>query len=89
MAVDFSKLGMDRSLIATRSEDKEAQSNKHIYMHKNITPCQREHNKNMQYKIELSTTVTQEKETPQSELRSRGYDVYATLVVVRTFNSTL
>jgi hypothetical protein len=32
-------------------------------MHKNITPCQREHNKNMKYEIELTTTVTQGKET--------------------------
>jgi hypothetical protein len=32
-------------------------------MHKNITPCQREHNKNIQYEIELATTVTQGKET--------------------------
>jgi hypothetical protein len=30
-------------------------------MYKNITPCQREHNKNMQYEIELATTVTQGK----------------------------
>jgi hypothetical protein len=28
----------NHDLIATRSEDKQAQANKHIYMHKNITP---------------------------------------------------
>jgi hypothetical protein len=27
-----------RNLIATRSEDEQAKANKHIYMHKNITP---------------------------------------------------
>jgi hypothetical protein len=32
-------------------------------MHKNITPSQRKHNKNMQYEIELATMVTQGKET--------------------------
>ena len=30
--------GTDRDLIATRSEDEQAQANKHIHMHKNITP---------------------------------------------------
>jgi predicted protein tyrosine phosphatase len=28
----------NRDLIATRSEDEQAQANKHKYMHKNITP---------------------------------------------------
>jgi hypothetical protein len=28
---------MDRSLFTTRSKDEEAQANKHIHMHKNIT----------------------------------------------------
>ena len=28
----------NRDLIATRSEDEQAQANKHIHMHKNITP---------------------------------------------------
>jgi hypothetical protein len=28
----------NHDLIATRSEDKQAQANKHIYMHKNIIP---------------------------------------------------
>ena len=28
----------NRDLIATRSEDEQAQANKHVYMHKNITP---------------------------------------------------
>jgi hypothetical protein len=32
-------------------------------MHKNITPCQGKHNKNMQYEIGLATTVTRGKET--------------------------
>jgi hypothetical protein len=29
---------IDRNLIATRSEDEQTQANKHIHMHKNITP---------------------------------------------------
>ena len=29
---------MDRSPLATRSEDEQAPANKHIHMHKNITP---------------------------------------------------
>jgi hypothetical protein len=36
--------GMGRILIAMRSEDEQAQTNKHIYMHKNITPCQGKYN---------------------------------------------
>ena len=35
----------NRDLIATRSEDEQAQANKHIYMHKNITPFKDKHNK--------------------------------------------
>jgi hypothetical protein len=39
---------MDRRLFAVRSEDKQAQANKHVHMHKNITPCKikSEQNKN-------------------------------------------
>jgi hypothetical protein len=40
---------MDRSLFATRSEDEQAQANKHIHMHKNITPYKEKYNQNMQY----------------------------------------
>jgi hypothetical protein len=40
---------MNHDLIATRSEDKQAQANKqtyiYIYMHKNITPFKEKHNK--------------------------------------------
>jgi hypothetical protein len=32
-------------LIATRSEDEQAQGNKHIYVHKNITPFKEKYNK--------------------------------------------
>jgi hypothetical protein len=52
---------MDRSLFATRSEDEQTQANKHIHMHKNITPYKEKRNQNMQYKIERVTTVTQGK----------------------------
>ena len=37
---------MNRSLIATRSEDEQAQANKHIHMDKNITPYKIKHHKN-------------------------------------------
>jgi hypothetical protein len=53
---------MDRSLFATWSEDKQAQANKHIHMHKNITPYNIKYYKNEQYKIESASTVTREKE---------------------------
>ena len=49
---------MDRSLFATRSEDEQAQANKHIHMHKNITPYKIKCYKNEQYKIESASTVT-------------------------------
>jgi hypothetical protein len=42
----------------------------------------------MQHKIELDSTVTREKETSNSTLLLRSYNVYATQVIVRTFNST-
>jgi hypothetical protein len=38
LTVDSSKLGTDRILFASHSEYQQAQTNKHIYMHKNITP---------------------------------------------------
>jgi hypothetical protein len=41
-----------------QSKDEHAQANKHIYMHKNITPYKIKCYKNMQHKIELDTTVT-------------------------------
>jgi hypothetical protein len=53
----------NRDLIATRREDEEAQENKHIHMHKNITPYKIKCYKNMQPKIELASTVTRGKET--------------------------
>jgi hypothetical protein len=40
-----------------RSEDEQAQANKHIHMHKNITPYKIKHHKNEQYKIESASTV--------------------------------
>jgi hypothetical protein len=52
---------IDRSLFATRSEDEQAPANKHIHMHKNITPYKGKHNQNMQYEIERVTTVTRGK----------------------------
>ena len=52
---------MDRSLFAMRSEDEQAPANKHIHMHKNITPYKGKHNQNMQYEIERVTTVTRGK----------------------------
>jgi hypothetical protein len=58
-------------LIAMQSKDEHAQANKHIYMHKNITPYKIKCYKNMQHKIELDTTVTREKETSNSKLRLR------------------
>jgi hypothetical protein len=52
----------NRDPIATRSEDKQTQANKHIYMHKNITPYKIKCYKSEQYKIESASTVTREKE---------------------------
>jgi hypothetical protein len=43
---------MSRDLIATRSKDEQAQANKHIHMHKNITPYNIKCYKSEQYKIE-------------------------------------
>jgi hypothetical protein len=76
----------DRNLFATRNEYKQAQAN--IYLHKNITLYKIKYYKNEQYKIESASTVTRRKETQRSKLWSRSYNVYATLVIVRTFNST-
>jgi hypothetical protein len=50
-------LETNHDLIATRSEDEQAQANKHIHMHKNITPYKIKHHKNEQYKIESASTV--------------------------------
>jgi hypothetical protein len=49
-------------LIVTRSEDKQAQANKHIHMHKNITTYKIKCYKSEQYKIESASTVTRGKE---------------------------
>jgi hypothetical protein len=46
---------MDRSLFAMRSENEQAQANKHVHMHKNITSYKERHNQNMQYEIERVT----------------------------------
>jgi hypothetical protein len=62
----------NRDLIATRSEDEQAQANKHIYMHKNITPYKVKCYKNMQYKIELDSMATRGKETSNSKLQLRN-----------------
>jgi hypothetical protein len=35
----------NRDLITMRSEEEHAQANKHMYMHKNITPFKEKHNK--------------------------------------------
>jgi hypothetical protein len=40
----------NHDLIATRSEDKQAQANKHINTHKNITPFKEKHNKTCKMK---------------------------------------
>ena len=55
-------LEMDRTLIATQSEDEQAQANKHIHVHKNITPYKIKCYKSEQYKIESASTVTRGKE---------------------------
>jgi hypothetical protein len=47
----------NRDLIAMRSEGEQAQTNKHIHMHKNITPYKIKHHKNEQYKIESTSTI--------------------------------
>jgi hypothetical protein len=52
----------NRDLIATRREDEQAQANKHIHMHKNITPYKIKCYKSEQYKIESASTVTRGKE---------------------------
>jgi hypothetical protein len=59
-------------LIATRNEEEQAQANKHINMHKNITPYKIKCYKNMQHKIEHDSTVTRGKETSNSKLRLRS-----------------
>ena len=45
-------------LIAMRSEDEQAQANKRIHMHKNITPYKIKCYKSEQYKLESASTVT-------------------------------
>jgi hypothetical protein len=52
----------NRDLIAMRSEDEQAQANKHIHMHKNITPYKIKCYKSEQYKIENASMVTRGKE---------------------------
>jgi hypothetical protein len=52
----------NRDLIATRSEDELAQANKHIHIHKNITPYKIKCYKSEQYKIESASVVTRGKE---------------------------
>jgi hypothetical protein len=48
----------NRDLNAMWSEDEQAQANKHIHMHKNITPYKIKCYKSEQYKIESASTVT-------------------------------
>jgi hypothetical protein len=62
----------NHDLFATQSEDEQAKANKHIYMHKNITPYKIKYYKNMQHKIELESMVTRGKETSNSKLRLRS-----------------
>ena len=50
----------NRDLIATRSEDEQAQAN--IYLHQNITQYKIKYYKSKQYKIESASTVTRGKE---------------------------
>jgi hypothetical protein len=45
------------------NEYKQAQANKHIHMHKNITPYKIKCYKSEKYKIESASTVTRGKET--------------------------
>jgi hypothetical protein len=52
----------NRDLIATRSENEQAQANKYIHMHKNITPYKIKYYKSEQYKIESVSMVTRGKE---------------------------
>jgi hypothetical protein len=51
---------MDRSLFATHTEYKQAQTN--IYLHNNITPYEIKYYKSEQYKIESASTVMRGKE---------------------------
>jgi hypothetical protein len=62
----------DRKLFATHNEYQQAQTNKHMYMHKNITPYMINCYKNMQHKIELDSMVTRGKETSNSKLQLRS-----------------
>jgi hypothetical protein len=65
-------LETNHDLVATRSEDKPAQANKHIHMHKNITPYKIKCYKNMQHQLELDSTITRGKETSNSKLQLRS-----------------
>jgi hypothetical protein len=60
----------NRDLIATRSKDEQAQANKHIYMHKNITPYKMKCNKTC--KTKRNALLRSREETRQAELRSRS-----------------
>jgi hypothetical protein len=66
----------NRDLITTRSEDKQEQTNKYIYTHKNITPYKIKCNKTCNMKRNALLRSREEKETRQSKLRSRRYHVY-------------
>jgi hypothetical protein len=54
---------MGRILIASISEDEQAQANKHICMHKNIAPYKENILKTGNTKYKLATTVMRGKET--------------------------
>ena len=59
----------NRDLIATRSEDKQEQTNKHIYTHKNITPYKIKCNNTCNTKRNALLRSREEKETSKSRLR--------------------
>ena len=52
----------NHDLIATWSEGEPAQANKHVHMHKNITPYKIKCYKSEEYKIESASTVTRGKQ---------------------------
>jgi hypothetical protein len=55
---------------------------------RNNTPYKGKHYENVQYDIEIASTVIREKETPKSKLQLRSYRVYVIQIQTKTFNST-
>jgi hypothetical protein len=74
----------NRDPIATQSEYKQEQTNKHIYTHKNITPYKIKCNKTCKTKRNVLLRSLEEKETR----RSRSYRVYTKRVLTITFSLT-